>query len=160
MRKILNPYTRIEGYNCYACSPNNQHGLKMEFLEDGDEVISIWEAPKHLEGYPNILHGGIQATLMDEIASWIIQVKLRTSGVTASMETRFKKPVHTNNGSITIRARIESHVKRLVKVRTSIRSNEGDLCSEGLVTYFVFPEKMASKQLSYPGYDAFFEDPS
>jgi uncharacterized protein (TIGR00369 family) len=152
VKRINNPYTRIEGYCCFACSPDNTHGLRMEFMEDGEEVVSFWNPEDHFQGYHNILHGGIQATLMDEIASWIIQVKLRTGGVTASMETRFKKPVFTNHGPLTVRARIESAEKRLVRVKTSVYNNNGDLGSEGMVTYFIFPEKIARKQLAYPGY--------
>ena len=62
MRKIKNPYTDLEGYNCFGCSPNNPIGLNMEFYEDGEYVISDWEPKKHLTGYGNILHGGIQST--------------------------------------------------------------------------------------------------
>ncbi len=43
MKKILNPYTKFDGYNCFGCSPKNEHGLKMKFFEDGDCVISNWE---------------------------------------------------------------------------------------------------------------------
>ena len=37
-------------------------------------------------GFHDILHGGIQATMMDEIASWVVLVKLDTSGVTYPLE--------------------------------------------------------------------------
>lgn len=159
-RKILNPYIKFEGYNCYACAPGNEYGLKMEFLEEGDEVVSKWQPADHFQGYHHILHGGVQATLMDEIASWIIQVKLKTGGMTSALQTRFKKPVYTNKGEITVRARIGKVEKRLVHVNTFIFDHAGELCSEGVVTYFVFPEKLARRQLFYPGVDAFFDDQS
>ena len=40
MKKIINPWKGMEGYNCFGCAPNNEAGVKMEFYEDGDEVIS------------------------------------------------------------------------------------------------------------------------
>ena len=43
MKKIINPWKGMEGYNCFGCAPNNEAGVKMEFYEDGDEVISIWK---------------------------------------------------------------------------------------------------------------------
>ena len=92
-RKILNPYAKMEGYNCFGCSPDNHLGLQMEFYEDGEDIICEWEPVKHFGGYKSVLHGGIQATLLDEIASWTIQVKLKTAGVTANIDLRYKKTV-------------------------------------------------------------------
>lgn len=42
MRKIKNPWIGVEKYNCYGCCPDNEMGLKMEFYEDGDDIISFW----------------------------------------------------------------------------------------------------------------------
>ena len=39
MKKIINPWKGLEGYNCFGCAPNNEAGVKMEFYEDGDEVV-------------------------------------------------------------------------------------------------------------------------
>ena len=41
MKKIINPWKDMEGYNCFGCSPDNEAGVRMEFYEDGDEVVSI-----------------------------------------------------------------------------------------------------------------------
>ena len=40
MEKIINPWEGMEGYFCFGCAPNNESGLKMEFYEDGDEIVS------------------------------------------------------------------------------------------------------------------------
>ncbi len=90
---IRNPYTTQEGHNCFACSPNNHLGLKMQFFEEREYVISEWQPSDQFAGYKNVLHGGIQATVLDEIASWCVQIKLKTAGVTANMNLRYKKPV-------------------------------------------------------------------
>ena len=42
MEKIINPWEGMEGYFCFGCAPNNESGLKMEFYEDGDEIVSKW----------------------------------------------------------------------------------------------------------------------
>ena len=46
------------------------------------------------------LHGGIQATLADEISSWVVFRKFQTSGVTSRMEVRYHKPIRTTGGRI------------------------------------------------------------
>lgn len=42
MKKILNPYLNKEGYNCVCCAPNNPVGLHLEFWEEGEDVLTIW----------------------------------------------------------------------------------------------------------------------
>ena len=86
MDKIINPWEGMEGYFCFGCAPNNESGLKMEFYEDGDEIVSKWVPEARFQGWLNTLHGGIQATLLDEICAWVIARKLQTAGVTSRME--------------------------------------------------------------------------
>ena len=68
MRDIRNPFLNRPGYGCFGCSPNNEQGLRMSFAEEGEEIICSWEPDPRFAGYGGIIHGGIQATLHDEIA--------------------------------------------------------------------------------------------
>ncbi|MCD4790460.1 MAG: PaaI family thioesterase [Bacteroidales bacterium] len=156
-RKILNPYTNLKGYNCFGCSPNNIYGLRMEFVEEGDFIISEWIPVDYFSGYKNVLHGGVQATLMDEIASWVVQIKLKTAGVTANLNIKYKKPVFISNDKILIKARIEKYMKKIAYIHTELYNSEGELCSEGEVKYFIYPEEYAREKLYFPEYDRFFE---
>lgn len=56
MKKIINPWKDMEGYNCFGCSPDNEAGVRMEFYEDGDEVVSIWKPRPEYQGWLNALH--------------------------------------------------------------------------------------------------------
>lgn len=86
MKKIINPWKGLEGYNCFGCAPNNEAGVRMEFYEDGDEIVSIWKPRPEYQGWIDTLHGGIQAVLLDEICAWVVLRKLQTTGVTSKME--------------------------------------------------------------------------
>ena len=99
MREIINPWTtnKVSNYNCFGCNPNNPLGLHMHFYWDGTKVISFWKPQDNFVSWPGTLHGGIQATLLDEICGWVIFYQQQTSGVTAKMELRYRKPVHTSN---------------------------------------------------------------
>ena len=92
MKKIINPWKGMDGYYCFGCAPNNEAGVKMEFYEDGDDIVSIWHPEAKYQGWVNTLHGGIQATLLDEICAWVIARKLQTTGVTSKMETKLHVP--------------------------------------------------------------------
>lgn len=156
-RKINNPYAKMEGYNCFGCSPANHLGLRMEFYEEGDYLISEWDPDNRFGGYKNVLHGGIQATLLDEIASWCIQIKLKTAGVTANMNIRYKKPVFIDQGRLLLKAKIGEEHRRIVNVKTELFNADGELCCEGDVKYFCYPEKIAREKLYFPEFEEFFK---
>ena len=87
MKKIINPWEGLDGYMCFGCAPNNPLGLHMEFFEDGDDIVAFWKPQGTYQGWLRTLHGGIQTTLMDELAGWVVLRKLQTSGVTPTDDT-------------------------------------------------------------------------
>lgn len=95
---------------------------------------------------------------MDEIASWYIQIKLKTAGLTSQLNTRFLKPVYCDKGKILVSAIINKKRRNLIDVETAIYDGSGDLCSQGLITYFTFSEKIAKEKFYYPDFNSFFED--
>lgn len=156
-RTIYNPYVDQDGYNCFGCSPGNQLGLRMRFFEEDDYVFSEWKPEPHFAGYKKVLHGGIQATLLDEIASWCVQVKLKTAGVTANLDLRYKKPVFVDQGPLLLKARIEKVEKRIATVKTELFNAKEELCCSGIVKYFTYPEEIAREKLYYPEFERFFK---
>ncbi len=160
MRKIKNPFVELSrghDYNCFGCSPFNEIGLQLEFWEDGDELIAKWQPRKSLEGWTGILHGGIQATLLDEMAGWIVMIKLKTAGVTAKMNVEYLKPLTISKGKITIKGKVVSVEKRVAKIVCSLFDNSGIEYAKGELEYFHFPERIAKTKYFYPGIDAFYE---
>ncbi|PLX19177.1 MAG: hypothetical protein C0597_05540 [Marinilabiliales bacterium] len=157
MRKILNPYINLDGYNCFGCSPINTIGLQMEFYEDGEYVVSSWEPKQHLAGYGNILHGGIQSTILDEIASWVVYIKAKTAGVTATLNVKYKNTAFTDKGKLQVRAKLIEQNKKFATIHAELIDSDMNVCSEADVKYFIFPLEIAKRKYNYPGVEAFFE---
>ncbi|NTW34225.1 MAG: PaaI family thioesterase [Bacteroidetes bacterium] len=158
MKKIKNPFNKIPDYNCFGCSPNNQLGLKMEFFEDGEEIVSFWEPVKHFNGYVNVLHGGIQSSLIDEIAYWTVLIKLKTSGVTARLDVRLKKPLYMDKGKIMLRSKLVEVKGRIAMIAVKIFNFEKELCAIANVYYYTYPLDESINNLCYPAnYSEFFE---
>jgi uncharacterized protein (TIGR00369 family) len=156
-KKLRNPFAGSQGYNCFGCSPDNPVGLRLQFIDEGEYLTATWKPEDHFQGYHNLLHGGIQSTLMDEIASWFIYVKMKTAGLTSRLEVRYKKPVYTNKGAIKLKARMKSQRRNLVDVEVSLYDSDDQLCAFGIVQYFTFSEKVAREQFLYPDHDSFYE---
>jgi uncharacterized protein (TIGR00369 family) len=160
MIKIKNPWIEVgrgHDYNCFGCSPFNEFGLHLEFWEDGDDLVAKWQPRKSLEGWMGVLHGGIQATLLDELAGWIVLIKLKTAGVTASMNVEYVKPLTLSKGEITVRGRIVSVEKRTVQIECALYDGEGVEYAKAQLSYFYYPERVAKARFHYPGIEAFYE---
>jgi len=157
MKKILNPYKGMSGYHCFGCDPDNAVGLKMEFYEEGEFICCNWMPAEPFQGYKGVLHGGIQQTLMDEIAIWVVQIKLKTAGVTSRMETRFIRPVSIDSGPIHLKARLSSLKKKFAGIEVELYNNDNVLCAKTLVTYFTVGEEEARKKFFYPGLTNFYD---
>ncbi len=158
-RKLTNPYLNTEGYNCFGCSPDNKLGLQMAFTEEGEHIVCRWLPKNHFSGYKTMLHGGVQATLMDEIASWIVQVKLDTSGVTAKMDIRYIKSVSVTEKILTLKAHIEKRFHNLAYIDVELLNENDEICSTAKLIYYLYPEDVAKKDFSYPGSESFFAKP-
>ncbi|MDR1675836.1 MAG: PaaI family thioesterase [Tannerella sp.] len=151
MKKIINPWQGVEGYLCFACSPANPSGLHMEFYEDGDDIVSFWQPTDRQQGWLNTLHGGIQSTLMDELAAWVIVRKLQTTGVTSKMEIKFLKSISTRDARLTVHGRIRDKKRNAVFVETEIYDAAGELCTRAEIIYFVTTPERAREAFHFEG---------
>lgn len=159
-RKIFNPYLRSgrKDYNCFGCSPNNDKGLQLKFELDGDEVVAVWNPQRWAEGFRNILHGGIQAALLDELCSWVVQTICKTVGVTTSMEISYRRAVLISDGEIILRARLTEQNSRMAFVEGKLLTKDGTVCATAKCKFFIFPVEKAMAEYDYPGGEAFFTE--
>lgn len=158
MKKIINPWLGVEGYFCFGCAPDNEAGVKMEFYEDGDEIVSIWKPEAKYQSWIDTLHGGIQALLLDEICGWVVSRKLQTTGVTSKMETRYLKPVSTKDDHLVLRASIKEQRRNIVIIEASLYNSQQVLCSQAVCTYFTLSPEKAKEQMRFSGCEVEVED--
>lgn len=151
MKKLINPWLDLvdEGYNCFGCAPNNPCGLKMEFYEDGDDIVCYWTPDDNYQGWLKTLHGGVQATLMDEIAAWVIARKLQTSGMTTAMNVKYRHPIATGAAErVEVRAHIREMKRNFAFIQVVIIYNS-EVCSEAELTFFCFSQERARKEFFF-----------
>ncbi len=158
MKKVENPYAGRKDHFCFGCAPDNDAGLQLEFYESENEVICKWLPKQQHQGFKNVLHGGIQSTLMDEIAAWYVFVKLKTAGVTSKLEVKYKRPVLMDRGEITLKARLNKMIRNVAEINVELYDAVDTLCAEGKVYYFTFDKEKARKKLDYPEHEEFFKE--
>ena len=139
----------MPGYCCFGCAPGNAAGVKMEFYEDGDDIVSVWHPQEQYQGWLHTLHGGIQSVLLDEICGWVVFRKLQTGGVTSKMETRFMKEVSTDEPYLLLKARLLEQRRNLALVEACLYNAGGTLCTKAVCTYFTFPKEKAHAEMCF-----------
>ncbi len=153
--KIRNPFDKDQNH-CFGCGPANPIGLKLHFEESERYLHAAWSPEMEYQGYLNVVHGGIIATLLDEIGAWCINVKAGTSAVTSQLSVRYLKPLYISKGKVCLNAEIINRDKENAKLICRIFDGEGRLCAVGDIDYYLYPEHIARKRYHYPGKEAFY----
>jgi acyl-coenzyme A thioesterase PaaI-like protein len=100
----------------------------------------------------------VLAALLDEIGAWAVMVKLETAGVTQEMTVRYHKTAFAHQGALTLRAGVAKRDGNLTTVHGRIFDAGGTMTTDADLRYFLFPEHIAKKRLSYPGVEAFLPE--
>lgn len=136
MKPIPHPYRNGD---CFFCGTNNPAGLKLTFFETDAEPIELicrWTPPAMFKGFGQVLHGGIQSGLFDEIMGWTTLHITGKVGVTASLQIQFLKPVFVEH-EIEVRCRIDSIDGDKTRLSAEIRSQNDLLCTRAEGTYIL-----------------------
>lgn len=117
---------------CFGCGHANEQGLRMTFARypDGTVESRHLTAPHHC-GVDTVVHGGIQATLLDETMGVAAQLGLDNSSsdapcVTAEMRLAYRRPVPID-AEVVVRARLTEVDGRDLHVEGAIVGADGTL---------------------------------
>ena len=118
---------------CFICGLQNPIGLRMALYNDLDEncVRSTVVVPDQFQGYPGVVHGGIVATLLDEVAG---RATL-TSGnhddlmVTVKIQVKYRQPTPTET-PLTVVGRITQPGRTRARAYGEVRLPDGVVTAE------------------------------
>lgn len=126
----------LEYHNCFVCGKDNPIGMKLEFDYGEGTASCIWETKVNYEGYPDIIHGGIVATILDEVMAKAILGGNREA-VTAEMTVKYLKPAKVNQ-KYKVFGRIISQKKRIIECSSYIcdLENEDYVIANAFAKYY------------------------
>lgn len=146
--KKYRPLPHRDNNDCFACGPDNESGLKMKFVTDDKSLFSWVIVPPHLCGWNHLVHGGIVATILDEIMSWTALHLLDKIILTKSIQIDFKKPIYVDR-----QVKAEGKILRKTSDREallegSIYNDQDELCARSKGTFALFTlEAMRKKKI-------------
>ncbi|MGQ9677800.1 MAG: PaaI family thioesterase [bacterium] len=114
---------------CFACGRQNPDGLQLPIVADDKGArFEGYVIPEKYQGWTGIVHGGIVATLLDELMAWVVKPK-GYSTVTAEMSVRFRKPVLVGT-AISGFGWITKEVGRIVYTQSQLVDATGTVLAE------------------------------
>jgi len=130
---------------CFGCGPNNASGMQLKFERDGEEIITHLHAGEGWEGPPGVLHGGLQATLADEVGAWALIGLRGRFGFTTTMNLRYYRPARIAD-PIEGRARITDESEKMAVVQVTLRQ-DGKRILSGKISYAKVTAALAEKMM-------------
>lgn len=118
---------------CFICGLENPIGLQLKIYEVEPGVIeTTYTAPDHFQSYPGILHGGIVATILDEISgrSHMGDPSDARFMFTAKLEVKYRKNVPIGK-PLKIVGKAGKVKGRMAEAWAGIYDDEGTLLAEG-----------------------------
>jgi len=128
MSQQLDAGLRDDGW-CFACGPHNPHGLHLtDFRFENDQYICYFTAQRHHQGWVGLVHGGIVATLLDEIMTRMLWEQ-GIDAVTGELTVRYRQPAATSE-LLTIRGWIKRKYGKLIATEACAELADGAIVAE------------------------------
>lgn len=87
--RVMLPWSR----SCFVCGQDNEQGMKARNYVHDDLVELPFTAPHSFAGWRTVVHGGLVATVMDEVMTWAALVGSRKPCYSAEFTVRLIKPL-------------------------------------------------------------------
>ncbi len=114
---------------CFVCGKKNPYGFKLDIttMPEGKAFVELVPAREY-QGYGGVLHGGIAATLLDEIMVYAAY-GVGKPVATVKLTVRYRKPVPIGQ-KIRVEGEVKSVSGRKVQAVGRILNSEGDVLVE------------------------------
>jgi uncharacterized protein (TIGR00369 family) len=115
-------------HNCFACGGQNPIGMHLEIVLGDGTASTEWVPNADFVGWEEKVHGGILATLLDEVMAWA-PASHDSWAVTAEMTIRFRTPASPGERLVAT-GRVTARRRRIYHVAGEVRGGDGRLVAE------------------------------
>lgn len=130
--------------SCFVCGESNASGLNLRFETDGAIVRArFMPQPEHI-GFKQTVHGGIIATVLDEIMVWACAVQTRRFAYCAELNVRFLSPLRPGVETLASAELVMNRRNKLFEARGELRDCSGQLLATASGKYLPIREAEAA----------------
>jgi uncharacterized protein (TIGR00369 family) len=114
-------------HSCFVCGESNSIGLNLRFEADGNIVRTRFTPrPEHI-GFKQVVHGGIAATLLDEIMVWACAVQTKQFAYCAELTVRFLSPLRPGEEVLATGELTANRRNKIFEAKGEIKDRDGKL---------------------------------
>ena len=141
-------------HSCFVCGIGNPLGLRLGFESDRRIAqVRLRFRPEHV-GFRETVHGGLLATVLDELMVWGCAVITHRLAYCAEMTVRYLRPVTPGIPVIGLGELVENRRGKLFLARGELRDETGQVLAESTGKYLAIPGEPSAEMLA-----DFVEDP-
>jgi uncharacterized protein (TIGR00369 family) len=115
-------------HNCFACGDTNPIGMRLHIELGEGTARTDWTPGRDFVGWEDKVHGGLLATLLDEVMAWAPS-SYDSWAVTAEMKIRYRSPANPGE-TLSAEAWVEARRRRIYHVRGEVHGADGRLVAE------------------------------
>ncbi len=126
-------------HSCFVCGDANPLGLHLRFHTDGRIVrAEFTPRPEHI-GFQGVVHGGLIATLLDEIMVWACAVGAGQFAFCAELTVRYRQPLRPGVTAVATAELANNRRGRLFETRAELRDAAAGLLASATGKYLPVP---------------------
>ncbi len=129
-------------FHCFGCDPHHPKGLRLSFDVAGpDRLQTRFTISGEYVGAERFVHGGIIATVFDDLMKWCLLRFRRCAHITVQMEQRFRHPIFVDTPLVGEAAIVEDLPDGKVRLTATLAaaSEPGTILAEGSAVFAVTP---------------------
>jgi uncharacterized protein (TIGR00369 family) len=115
-------------HRCFACGDVNPIGMRLHIELGEGWAQTTWEPGADYVGWEDKVHGGLLATLLDEVMAWAPS-SYDSWAVTAEMHIRFRSPANPGE-RLTARGWVTERRRRIYHVSGEVRGGDSRIVAE------------------------------
>ena len=125
---------------CFACGERNEAGLHLDFesTDDCRAVTAVYAPQEGHQGWPQALHGGIVATLLDEAAAYVAYARGQHAA-TARLNIRYLQPARLNE-PLRVSATLVSDARRILTIDAHVTTLDDQRIADAQATLLLLTE--------------------
>jgi acyl-coenzyme A thioesterase PaaI-like protein len=132
-------------HSCFVCGESNPLGLKLRFETDGHLVRARFvPRPEHV-GFKQTVHGGLVATVLDEIMVWACAVQTKRFGYCAELNVRYVSPLRPQEPAVATAELVANRRDRIYEAKAELHTGAGQLLASAAGKYLPIKELSAAE---------------
>ena len=111
---------------CFVCGEENIAGLQTRFYVEDGLVKATLKPQEHHCGYPNVVHGGVVAAILDEAMAWAATCAIKRMCVTADLQVRYVNRAPADRET-TVTTEVVRAEGRVARVKSTLTGDDGEV---------------------------------